>query len=71
MATTKRHRTAGFNPTTEQAAALETFWSLVDGGTLPSKRKQCKWLFTNADMTVGDIAVYLDIRFQQVYQATR
>ena len=71
MATTKKHRNAPFVATDSQQTLLAEFKRLVDNGTLASTRKQSRYLFETVGMTVGEIAVFLDKRFQQVYQATR
>lgn len=72
MATTKRHRNAAFVPTEVQQDAIDQFNELVDNETLKSTRRKCQWLAANVPgMTTGDIAVFLDVRFQQVYQAIK
>ena len=67
MATSKKFRNAAFVPTSDQEAKLAEFEAIRS--TL-SIRKQAQYLATNVGMTTGEIAKYLEVRFQQIYQAT-
>ena len=67
MTTSKKFRNSAFVPSADQEIKLKEFESIRS--TL-SIRKQAQYLSKNLNMTTGEIAKYLEVRFQQIYQAT-
>ena len=67
MTTSKKFRNAAFVATEAQAEVLAKFEAIR---ATMSIRKQAQYLAREANMTTGEIAKYLEVRFQQIYQAT-